>query len=135
MEIDISMLFEANLWDRRIFSDLHTLTVARIFDQFGCKRYQKKRYKAGFKIFWVFFQQYFILRECQDVKNSFITYFWSTADVLFGWISRNKKWLYSKMKYTKFECNSQHSIHKIIKQWNMAASLFFRLTRRASSYD
>ena len=47
--------FEANPSDRRIFSDLHRLTMAPIYDQFGCKRYQKKRYQVGFK-FSYFFQ-------------------------------------------------------------------------------
>ena len=55
------------------------LDVAIIFDQFGWKRCQKKHYYMGFKVSKVFF----VLRERQAIKNSFIAYLWSTLDVSF----------------------------------------------------
>ena len=46
MEIDISTLSKQNPSNRRNFSDLHrhTIHMAQIYDQFGCKKYQMKRF-------------------------------------------------------------------------------------------
>ena len=48
MEINISTLSKQNPNDRRIFSDIYKHTVSQIFDQFGCKGYQKTRFKRDF---------------------------------------------------------------------------------------
>ena len=69
--------------------------MARIIDQFGRKRCQKKRKDVDYKLLKEFIQKYFVVHEQSTVKNSFGTYVCYAPDGLF-WLN-----LYNIEKYTK----------------------------------
>ena len=60
--------------------------MARIIDQFGRKRCQKKRKDVDYKLLLEFFQKYFVVHKQSAVENSFSTYVCYAPDGLF-WLN------------------------------------------------
>ena len=60
--------------------------MARIIDQFGRKRCQKKRKDVDYKLLLEFLQKYFVLHEQSAVENLFSTYVCYVPDGLF-WLN------------------------------------------------
>ena len=69
-----------------ILQRLTAVTVPRIIDQFGRKRYRKKRLDVNYKLLHGFQKIYFLVHERLAVKNSFIT------DGLF-WLNLYSPWI------------------------------------------
>ena len=58
-------------------------SATRIIDRLEYKRYQMKRYLIDYKSNLSFAQNFFVQRELQAYKYSFITYVWSRVDEFF----------------------------------------------------